>query len=85
LVLHYKLKDFGGKPNLLKNSYKEVNNSNYLLETYIPEIPMVAGEDYVLTVCCTPSADFQYFNPHLMSGAYGGVFENGYSDGTLNK
>jgi hypothetical protein len=44
---------------------------------------MVAGEDYVLTVCCTPSADFQYFNPHLMSGSYGGVFENGYSDGTL--
>ena len=85
LVLHYKLKDFGGKPNLLKNSYEEVSNSNYLLQTYIPETPMVAGENYVLTVCCTPSADFQYFNPHLMSGSYGGVFENGYSDGTLNK
>lgn len=69
--------------NKLTNGDTSYSNASYLVATYRPIVPLVAGYKYRLTICITPAADLDYISPYLSSGS--GWLDSIDTDGTTNK
>lgn len=59
--------EIGGR-NLLLDSGVEVSNNEYMIRDYIPSSPLVAGEEYTISICVTPASGVTYLALYLSSG-----------------
>jgi hypothetical protein len=58
-----------GVRNLLLQSGVEVSNANYLVATYVPSSPLVAGKEYTVSIDITPSPTATHYGVYV-SRAY---------------
>ncbi len=58
----------GGR-NLLRNSGAVVSSSGYLMATYTPSEPLVAGRVYTASLCVTPGSDVTQFRLYVSVGS----------------
>lgn len=64
----------------------EKSSAEYLVASYLPVVPLVAGETYTVTMDVTPAAGITRFGPHMSQGMAGqhDLYPSGTSRQTLS-